>query len=50
MEHYMKLPCPAARKLIDANKLEKGRVLISVSGKLYAITTDGYLYEIEFTN
>ncbi len=38
------------RKLIDTNKLEKGRVLISVSGKLYAITTDGYLYEIEFTN
>lgn len=36
------------RKLIDANKLEKGRLLIAVSGKLYAITLEGDLFEIVF--
>lgn len=38
------------RKLIDSNKLEKGRRLIAVSGKLYAITSEGDLFQIEFTN
>jgi hypothetical protein len=34
------------RKLLDAKQLEKGRYLITISGKLYAITSDGYLYEV----
>lgn len=34
------------RKLLDEKQLQKGRYLIADSGKLYSITSDGYLYEI----
>jgi hypothetical protein len=34
------------RKLLDAGQLERGRTLIADSGKLYAITREGNLFEI----
>lgn len=34
------------RKLLDANQLEKGRLLIADSGKLYTITLEGNLFEV----